>query len=458
MSNCIGKTVASKVSYNKIVKDTAEVAFTIMEDIDACAKIITKKYVDWGSITKDGTKESQNSSFNPIWRKHSIPDDLLNICESFGCKNTGTLGISPVTTSDLGGYATFTSASDATEYMAGVMYFYVQGSINKVQVTISDIKDTTMENADVYTVDIDKTNEWMPVSIDLSVAPTKTVGEGWQASDSGVRVEIANLDGIGLGVSSISFFDSIEDLEGNEAIRLGCLTGVEGEDTIDALEEACMGAQYDETSPSIERTITFKTWTPNALLLNPFIHKSDETEGWFFQTVKKTIPSSKEIHLSDLYTEECGHTYVAFDDTCNITDSVLKRVNSPNKMNLNENQFQLITNKQNPTFTENGGVLYFDESLVGKTVLISYPKEALEVETYVATTTGINNRRVKMAYSKTISDGVAEMFEYRNVLITSFPMTLSSDDSELEVTISIQKDSNNTYYTQKRINSEAYLL
>lgn len=458
MSNCIGKTVASKVRYNKIVKDTAEVAFTVMEDIDACAKIITKKYE---SLTNDKT--------TAVFYKSQVPEDLLNICESFGCKNTGTLNVHPIgstTGMEKSAGVVFTSASDATEYMAGVLLFYVGSATedHTYTVEIADIKDEEFTNADSYSVSV-KANtsaQFAPVTIDLSKTPTKTIGEGWQASDNGVRLRIT-VDSYVMLISSISFFDSIEDLEGNEAIRLGCLTGVDGEDTIDALEESCMSAQYDETSPSIERTITFKTWTPNAVLLNPFMHKSDETEGWFFQTVKKTVPSYENgkarIHLSDLYTEECGHVYVAIDDSCNTTDSVLHRVNSPNELTLNENQFQVITAKQSPDRGDLiGGEIVFDGSLSGKTVVISYPKEALEVETYHATTVGVNDRRVKMAYTKTISDGVVEMYEYKNVLVTSFPMALSDSDSELEMTISVQKDNNNDYYTMKRINSEAYLL
>lgn len=453
MSNCIGRTVASKVRYNKIVKDTAEVAFTVMEDIDACAKIITKKYE---SLTNDKT--------HAVFYKSKVPEDLLNICESFGCKNTGTLQIGPIG-STTGMEKTvgveFTSASDATEYMAGVLLFYLTpvDNIQLCNVEITDIKDELFKNADKYNVNIKGNVGTIPVTVDLSKTPSETIGEGWQASDDGVRLRIT-VEDYGMGISSISFFDSIEDLEGNEAIRLGCLTGVDGEDTIDALEESCMAAQYDETSPSIERTITFKTWTPNATLLNPFMHKSDETEGWFFQTVKKTIPSNDaRIHLSDLYTEECGHVYVAIDDSCNVTDSVLHRVNSPNEMTLNESQFQVITAKQSPDRSDLiGAEIVFDSSLAGKTVTISYPKEALEVETYHATTVGVNDRRIKMAYTKTISDGVVEMYEYKNVLVTSFPMALSDSDSELEMTISVQKDNNNDYYTMKRINSEAYLL
>ncbi len=450
MSNCIAKAVASKVSYNKLVKDTSEVAFTVMQDIDACAKINTKKYV---SLT--------NENSQAVFSKTKVPEDMLNICESFGCKNTGTLNIFAKNSEDVKDIgAVFYSASDATEYMAGVLCFYVN-TPNSATLTVKIQDANGVGGKDIYeTTVVGKIGvgheAYSLITIDLSKAPKSTEDDGWTASDAGVYVEIT-ADVKVFGISSISFFDSIEDLEGNEAVRLGCLTGVEGEDTIDALEESCMSAQYDETSPSIERTITFKTWTPNAVLLNPFMHKSDETEGWFFQTTKKTIPSNCEIHLADLYEEECGHVYVALDDSCNITDSVLRRVNSPVKMSLNENQFQLLTNKYS-TIETNGGVLYFDGSLAGKTVTISYPKEALEVETYHATTVGVNDRRVKMAYTKTISDGVVEMYEFKNVLITSFPMSLSDSDSELEMTVSVQKDNNNDYYTMKRINAEAYLL
>lgn len=79
MSKCnINKIVAQKVAPQKL-SNLDEVEFTISRDIDACAKINTKNYL------------SSGSDENLMYDRLLVPDDLLNVCESFGCKNTGTL-------------------------------------------------------------------------------------------------------------------------------------------------------------------------------------------------------------------------------------------------------------------------------------------------------------------------------------------------------------------------------
>lgn len=79
MSKCnINKIVAQKVAPQKL-SNLDEVEFTISRDIDACAKINTKNYLASGSDEV------------LMYDRLLVPDDLLNVCESFGCKNTGTL-------------------------------------------------------------------------------------------------------------------------------------------------------------------------------------------------------------------------------------------------------------------------------------------------------------------------------------------------------------------------------
>lgn len=78
MSKCnINKIVAQKVAPQKL-SNLDEVEFTISRDIDACAKINTKNFLLEGTDLVE-------------YDRLLVPDDLLNVCESFGCKNTGTL-------------------------------------------------------------------------------------------------------------------------------------------------------------------------------------------------------------------------------------------------------------------------------------------------------------------------------------------------------------------------------
>ena len=79
MSKCnMNKIVAQKVAPQKLT-NLDEVEFTVSRDIDACAKINTKNFLT------EGTDAGAD------YDRLLVPDDLLNVCESFGCKNTGTL-------------------------------------------------------------------------------------------------------------------------------------------------------------------------------------------------------------------------------------------------------------------------------------------------------------------------------------------------------------------------------
>lgn len=454
MSKCnINRIVANKVGYNKLDKTTAEVTFNLSRDIDSCVKINTKSYVAYAGETA------------PVYSRLAVPQDMINVCESFGCKNSGTLMI---TTSATGtgaetvntASATYTKATNAVLFSGGVMYFYVdfpKAGTYTVTVTLGDIKDSTLANADKYTQTVTVTSEgYQPITVDLAVAPGAEEGDGWTATTQGITVKIEvsitgeEAGGI-IGLSSISFFEDIDDLANNEVVKLGCLTGIEGDDTIDALEEMCLGAKYDTSTTTVERTITASTWTPNVLMLNPLMQRTEKTEGYYIATIEATVNESTdhegygEVQLADAYIEKCGFTYASLADACNVNDAILTRIEHPNLMNLDERQFQVVNSKLNPNVDFEGSYLYFNKELVGKTVIISYPR-ASEVESFVATENGINERRVQMSYSKVQSDGVFEVHEYPNVLITSFPQTINNSDSEFSFTVSVQRDVDGSFF------------
>ena len=101
--------------------------------------------------------------------------------------------------------------------------------------------------------------------------------------------------------------------------------------------------------------------------------------------------------------------------------------------------------------------MYFNKALVGKTVIISYPR-AVEVEEFIATEAGINERRAQMSYTKKQSDGVVEVHVYDNVLITSFPQTINNSDSEFSFTISVQRDKNGNFFRIMKYNETGQYL
>lgn len=466
MNKCnLNRVVAQKVGYNKVEK-TQEVDFNLSTDIDACVKINTKNYIAYEGATA------------PVYSRLAVPQDMINVCAVKGCKNTGTLIISTKNEGSDSNYthtasATFAKATNAVLISAGIVYFYVdfpKAGTYTVDLTIGDIKDSELTNGDKYTQEVTVTSEgYKPISFDLSVAPSEDVGTGWNPTKSGITMQIdvytqdATEAGYMVGLSSISIFEDVDDLATNEVVKLGCMTGIEGDDTIDAMEEQCLGAQYDTSTTSVERTITASTWTPNVMMLNPLIHRTEVTEGFYIATVEMTVAQDTEnenygsVQLADSYDEVCGFIYSSIADSCNINDSILTRINNPNLMNLDERQFQVINSFLNPTVDVEGSKLYFNKALVGKTVIISYPR-AVEVEEFIATEAGINERRAQMSYTKKQSDGVVEVHVYDNVLITSFPQTINNSDSEFSFTISVQRDKNGNFFRIMKYNETGQYL
>lgn len=466
MNKCnLNHVIAQKVGYNKVEK-TQEVDFNLSTDIDACVKINTKNYIAYEGATA------------PVYSRLAVPQDMINVCAVKGCKNTGTLIISTKNEGSDSNYthtasATFAKATNAVLISAGIVYFYVdfpKAGTYTVELTIGDIKDTELTNGDKYTQEVTVTSEgYKPISFDLSVAPSEDVGTGWNPTTSGItmQIDVTSTDstetGYMVGLSSISIFEDVEDLATNEVVKLGCMTGIEGDDTIDAMEEQCLGAQYDTSTTSVERTITASTWTPNVMMLNPLIHRTEVTEGFYIATVEMTVEQDAEnenygsVQLADSYDEVCGFIYSSIADSCNINDSILTRINNPNLMNLDERQFQVINSFLNPTVDVEGSKLYFNKALVGKTVIISYPR-AVEVEEFIATEAGINERRAQMSYTKKQSDGVVEVHVYDNVLITSFPQTINNSDSDFSFTISVQRDKNGNFFRIMKYNETGQYL
>lgn len=466
MNKCnLNRVVAQKVGYNKVEK-TQEVDFNLSTDIDACVKINTKNYIAYEGATA------------PVYSRLAVPQDMINVCAVKGCKNTGTLIISTKNEGSDSNYthtasATFAKATNAVLISAGIVYFYVdfpKAGTYTVDLTIGDIKDSELTNDDKYTQEVTVTSEgYKPISFDLSMAPSEDVGTGWNPTTSGITMQIdvytqdATEAGYMVGLSSISIFEDVDDLATNEVVKLCCMTGIEGDDTIDAMEEQCLGAQYDTSTTSVERTITASTWTPNVMMLNPLIHRTEVTEGFYIATVEMTVAQDAEnenygsVQLADSYDEVCGFIYSSIADSCNINDSILTRINNPNLMNLDERQFQVINSFLNPTVDVEGSKLYFNKALVGKTVIISYPR-AVEVEEFIATEAGINERRAQMSYTKKQSDGVVEVHVYDNVLITSFPQTINNSDSDFSFTISVQRDKNGNFFRIMKYNETGQYL
>lgn len=439
MGRCSNDALLAKISNNKLEKQT-EVSFSVLTDVDRCVRVTASKYVD--------------TTGTVVYNAYKVPEDMFN-CLAEGCRNTGTLTLTGTGSPSV----TYTVGYDATEYYAGLVTFYfyapAAGSYT-ISYTIADIADSTMSNADTYNKTITATAEgFYPIIIDFSQEPDAVVGNGWTASTAGARFVIADITtgdayATNIGLSSFYFYDSVEDFEVNDVVKIGCLDGIEGALSISAADASCWGGGYDATTPALELTVTGRALTPNYWKLNPMMEKGTESEGWAIATDTREV-LSKEIdgvtygyvQVPDFYADECGFTTVAIDDQCNVTDAAMNRVNSPSIVALNERQFLVIDGKSTEEYT--AGTILFNASLIGLTVVVSYPKAAV-VEKYVGNDQAIGSRRVRMSIPVVQTDGVKVNRLYNNVLVTSFPETINTEETTFAFTISVQRDRNGNMF------------
>lgn len=436
MARCNLDALLDTIGEKKLTKQE-EVTFTTHRDLPDCRKINTKNFVE---VSGEYT-----------WNKYDRPANRFE-CMRTGCANSGTLNMAAANETAL-----YHAAYDATEFAAGVLTLYVKlaGATYPVAVTVKISDEKALTNADVYKVSIkeaDVTEDgFAPVFIDLSSKPASTEGDGWKASTSGAYIQLS-ADKI-IGYSSISIFESIFDFEINDTVKVTCLSEVGGSFDVDALEATCLQAGYDDSVSSFDYTITGNKVSPNYWILNPMMGKGDRTEGYFPNTVEKTVASFNNgaygyVRLPDVYQDECGYFAVEIVDECNITDAYLAQLSIPVLANVDEGHYQIIRNEDGTTD------IIVNKVLIGKSIRIAYP-QAVDIEDeMVANADNLNSVRTKMTVPRTTTDGVRYLLVFENVLITSFPATINTEETQFSFSISIQRDKNGDFFRRQRISTD----
>jgi len=433
MARCNMEELIKKVGIDKLSKNV-EVSFALHRNLQDCRKINTRYYAELSegaTVTYNGLRKPQNR-FE---------------CNRKGCVNTGTLMMGAANDAVI-----FKAQYDATDYAAGAVAFYVYpgtGVTFPITLTfkISDVK--AMTNADTYTRTItaaEVTDDgYVPIVIDLAKTPTAEVGNGWTPGP--VSYIELSADKV-VGYSSIAIYDTIEDFETNDVVKVGCLTSVGGSFDVAAVATTCLNAGYDDSVDSFSFTIDGTSVTPNYWKLNPMIGKGTESEGFEIITVKKEIADATgygKVTLSDLFQDECGYTTVQKTEECNTTDSFFKQLSVPTLVDLKEDQFQVIKNADGTTD------LFFNSVAIGAEVLVSYPR-TVEIEEEVMTAENIGDVRARMSYPVETSDGVRYVYIFDNVLITSFPFTINNNnETAFSFSITIQRDDDNVFVRRRRI-------
>ena len=423
---CDMDKLISTVTSDKLDKRT-EVTFALKGKLPDCKRINTRDYlkvVNASNVAVDTVLE---------YNKFDIPENMFECGFPDTCVNTGTLALGAATN-----YAVFKLPYDGAKFSSGIITFYVKGFTGTKNYTFKISASADFDNADVYTdTVVGVAGEFTPVIIDLSATPSSVVGTGWNATKF-VYIAI-NVDSADAVISSIAVFDSIDDFEINDVVKMRCLTTIEGDDAIDAAEATCANpnAKHDTSSPTFERTITGTAVTDNYQMLNPLVGKGEATKG--FDIVTQTFPVVADGNwgvttIPDAYLDECGYIQIASD--CQL----LKRYDLPKVVALDDDHF--IVTRQSDGLT----VIHFNKNLVGKDVTISYPREVTLEKEEVANIDNVDGVKVEMYVPYKMSNGKKRAKVYKNVLVTSFSDPRGEDDTEISVTLSIQKDESGHYY------------
>lgn len=424
MAKCKNDILLNRVSVEPVNKETA-LTLKAVEALPGCKTIITDSYVD---VTG-----------NKNFKKTHKPENRFE-CDATGCL-TGTEYL------EANGNATYFAAYNAAEFATGLITLYVkpeEAGAGSVTVTIGN--DAQLTAADVYTVNYTaediKEDGYVPVIIDLSQAPTSTIPEedgGWEdPSATGAYIKVAT--SVAAGISSISIYDSIDDFIVNEVIQISCVSGIEGTNELSVLETECANSGYDtsEVDP-LELTLTGKMVTPNFWALNPRAAKGDKEEAFDNVTEEFTIADKGDGHgvvTLPGTAEECGWIKAQIAESCDIVDSELELISVPTIVDIDENQYLTLD-------ADNGATdVTFNSALIGEKVKITYAKKVRVQNHHVFSIDNVGDRKYDLTYVWEYSDGTKTRWIFHNVLITSFPLGITNEETEFEFTISVVPNPN----------------
>lgn len=421
---CKIDALLNKINLPKLSKQD-EVTFTLIKDLPNCRRIKTKN-------TYTGTADGK-------YDKYLVPANRFE-CLGEGCVNTGTYRIDEgVDTNVVKYFGRF----DATEIGAGAVAFYIYDpdkAAHDFLVVVSS--DSSATNADRYmaavtAADYDE-DGFAPVVVDFAGANAGELGTGWEPSYAGVYITIST--DARFGISSIAFFESIEDFATVDVVKVGCLSSMGG--TLDAsvIEAACSKAKYNDQMSGVSFPVTGRTATPNYYLLNPLHGNGKADKGFFIATEEYTVGDDYKVTLADMLQSECRFLTVQRQGACDPYDGMMSQLVVPRRYNTALTP-EYYTVKQNEDGTT---TLTFANSLAGEKVLISYPRE-VEVIERVSNADNLNSVHVSMAFSVKLSEHVTEMHVFNNVFVTSFPYSISENDTDFSFTLNIQPDKNGDY-------------
>lgn len=447
MAKCDSKGFVVRLDQVGKLKNDDLIAISILDDLASCAKIDTR------TITKASNANLTSGYYNAA----NVPEDEFG-CSKNKCYNTGTFQGTVTAAGTAVTFGDFKKTMDATLYAAGIVTAYVllpEGD-HQVSLTLADYTAADYTNASTSTVTVHATKSGTgsvlyPVKFDLT--EFTNTGDGWTPSTVGVLAKVT-IDGTNLktgdfvGVSSIAFYESLEDLELNKTVLVSCIDTWGDSQSFDVVEGACSTSEFDPNSGSMTATITANKWSENLKYANPALHKTDEAEFGVLHVVTRTVQAGTGeladygyVQLSDMVEGDCGFVYIQTPG-CAGNSSELTRVSAPVPVidgTTDGDKFQVLTTSYNGDASL--GQIIVGKDWIGQELNIIYrQKKTAEVYTI---TNEFRDFHVNILAPLRKKDGTVEWHLYENAFMTTHANNISrSDETTIELQFTIAADEN----------------
>lgn len=462
MAKCDSKGFVVKAEQIGKLKNDDVIAISVTDDLASCAKIDTRNILPADAPNVTNLKEGF------FYNAANVPVDVFG-CSKNQCYNSGTYQGTVATAATDVVIGDYKKAVDATLYAAGIVvaYFQLPEGTHTVKMDITSYTDTDWSNFESFetTVYATKGDGLYPARFDLTEVAGDPTGNGWTPNQIGVKLRFT-IDGENLaaddlvGVSSIAFYESIEDLELNKTILVTCIDTWGDSQSFDVIEGACATSEYDPNSGTMTASITVNKFTDSLKFLNPTLHTTDVEEFGILNVVTRKVQDANEyftaqgdtalaaelngygmVQLSDMVEKDCGFVYVQTPGCAN-NSSELTRVASPVPVinpTTDSTKFQVLTSDYKGD--ETMGLVLVSKDWVGQELNFVYRKKVTaEVQ---EVTNEFRDFHANILAPLRKKDGTIEWHKYENAFITTLNNNISrSDETTIELQFTIAADEN----------------
>lgn len=435
------------------LKDQDIVFVSVTEQLSSCARIDTRT-IDTAGVSNLAEGYAYNSA--------NVPKDEFG-CSKNKCANTGMFQGEVATAGENVVIGDFRKTMDGNLYLFGLVtgYLMLPDGDFEVSLDIANYTDMDWTNYSTSTYTVHARNGGTgsanyPVVWDLTDI-TKTTGTGWTGGAVGTKLRVT-IAGTNLkandrvGLSSLAFFESSEDLEVNKVIALGCINTIGNSQNFDVIEGQCSESEYNTNSGSDQVSLTINKWSKNFEWLNPTWHTSEEESFGIPYVVTRTVQAGTGdlegwgvIQLSDMDMSTCGFVYINTPGCVN-NSTELTRISSPIPIKFGTadgNKFQVLTTSFNGV--ENMGTILVAPEWIGAQLNVIYRQMRTAEVSYVNNEFREFNVNIMVPFRQ--KDKTIVWHYYENAFMTVDNYNISrTDDSTRDVTFTVATDENGVKY------------